>query len=122
MGEFMRQQSLTGVRAGSVLPAAENNVRPRGVGQRVDAFGGSRRLIVGMDADMGEIPAEAGLEERAALRIERLAGRVQHLVDDAGRLAGTRFRGRGRFWTRDLALFPFTSGALTAKLRRAGGE
>jgi len=60
----------------------ENDVPPYRVSQRIHR---PRRLgsyPVGMHPHPAEVVAEARLHESARVRVERLAGRAQHLVHD----------------------------------------
>jgi len=80
--QFVGDQASPRAGARRVLPRPEDHIAPHRVRQRVH---GSRRLSrpgIGMHAHPAEIVAEARLHEGPRLRIERLARRAQHFVDN----------------------------------------
>ena len=77
------------------------------------------RLFVGVNTDLAEVEAEAGLEEGARRRVERLPGRTKRLMNDARCLAKNGGRA-GPLGLELLAVIPgVTCGAGTRELRLA---
>src|SRR4029079_1421061 len=78
------------------LPCAEDDVIADGVGEGVDAARGVGGNSVAVDADAGEVIAEAGLEVCPGRGAERLARRRDDVVDDRRGFAVAGVRGSRR--------------------------
>src|SRR5262245_52314382 len=86
----MGQQATPGGGIRCVARGTEYNVVADRVGVRIHGAGRRGGLCVGMHAHAPEVTAEALLKELARVRIERLSGAGQHLIDDGRRgKAGT---------------------------------
>ena len=70
----MRQQPSPLARCRLVAPAAEHDVRTRGVCERPNRLRRLRGFLVAENTHTAEVEAEARLEEGAAFRIERPSG------------------------------------------------
>lgn len=84
----MREQPSAGFGVRPVLPGGKRDIAADRIGARVDGLRRCRALAVGMHAHIAEIGAEARLHEAARRRIERPAGRAQHLMHDRRRGGG----------------------------------
>lgn len=84
MGEFVRDQVLAGGRLRRVLAGGEHDVRAGGIGLRVDRFGRSRRLRVGMHTYVAEVLAEALFHLFTQAAVERAAAAAQGLLHAVG--------------------------------------
>lgn len=121
----MGQQSLAALRMRRILIGGEDDVAAGGIRQRLDRLGGGCRFGIGVDSDLAEVMAEAGLHEGADGGVERLAGGAQRIVDDRrrrGLFRAARFDPLRLQWFR-LTLGtarPASAGAL--ELRRRGAH
>jgi hypothetical protein len=82
VSEFMRQECAAERRLGCVLAGIKGNVGTRGIREGVDGarrFGG---LVAGVDADVAEVVAEAGLEESARGGVKGVPGGAENVGDD----------------------------------------
>ena len=84
MRQFVGQQALAITRSGRVLTRPENHVPTYGIGPGVHRSGRFCCPGVTMHPYLAEIMAETGFHEAAGGRVQRLAGRAQHVVDNGG--------------------------------------
>jgi hypothetical protein len=71
VGELVRQKPLSGGGLRSKGIPGEHDILPGGKRDRTDTVGRGRGMVVRVNADPTEITAEAGLEVRARVGIER---------------------------------------------------
>jgi hypothetical protein len=109
----MPQQLSTIGRRRFVMASVKYEVLSYRIGASLDFAGGLRGKSIRMHPHIAKILPEPRLEERARLRIERLAGRAQHIMHGLRRLAPCR--PHGALWLHAQLLF------LLVLLRRAGG-
>ena len=83
MSKFVGEEGAAGAGVRGVLASVEGNMRAYGVRVGVDRARGSGGCRIGVDADVAEIMAEAGLEEGASGGVERMARRTKDVTDDA---------------------------------------
>src|SRR5262249_45272685 len=81
MGQLMCQQSLTFVRSGSVVSTSEDDVLANGVSLGVDFFRGCCGIASYVEPYSAEVVAETALHVGTNLRRQRLARRMQRLLD-----------------------------------------
>src|SRR5262245_4880006 len=82
MSQFMGEKPSALLDAWIVLTFRKNNVASYRVSQCIHRPRRLRRSCVGVDADLAEVVAEVRLHESARRRVQRLARRAQHFVDD----------------------------------------
>src|SRR5260370_25434063 len=88
----MREQSPSFARFWCIAALSENDMLPRRVSYRIYLLGRCRRLRAGMHPRSAEIMPEPRLEVASRCGIERLPRRTEHLMYDAGHLAGGALR------------------------------
>ena len=93
MCQFVRQQLLSDSGGRLVLIGLERDMRADGVGPRANVLNPLASLRVSVNADLAEVVAQARLQLGTRGGIQRLARRVQHLVD--GRRHDRRRAGGG---------------------------
>ena len=115
MGELVRDEAaaLRGTRR--VLSGAKDHMRPEGISTRADAAGRGGGVLIEVDADAGEVAAEARLHKETCLVVERLARGVERVLDGAGSFR-LKARGGRIGFSVDL-VFLFACGALALDLR-----
>ena len=86
--EFVGKEVAAGGGVGGVVVVGEDEVVADGVGTGVDGACRAGGLGAGVDADVGEVMAEAGFEVGASFGVERGAGGVEDGMDD-GRGGGS---------------------------------
>ena len=74
VGQFVGEEGAARVRGGGILAGGKGDVRAGRVGVGIDGASGFGGVRVGVDADVAEVMAEAGLEEGACGGVERMAG------------------------------------------------
>jgi hypothetical protein len=84
MGKLAREQRATGGCSGSVAAAAEDDMLPDGVSERIHRRGRRIGALVAMHADSAEIPAKALLHLRPHGAVERFSMGAQYVAHDAG--------------------------------------
>jgi hypothetical protein len=83
VGQFVRQQALSGMRSRRKLPRAEHDIPANRVGTGTDGTRRRRCLGIHMHAHQTEIVVEAALHEVAGVRIEPLSRPSHDVLDDA---------------------------------------
>jgi hypothetical protein len=73
MGQLVCEEVPSVRRVRRVFAVPERDVGIRRVRARQDGFGRARGALVGVDADLAEVAAKAGLHEAPHLEVERPA-------------------------------------------------
>ena len=76
----MSKQPAAAVVAQLKLAGAEDDVPADRVGASTHGTGGFGGAVIGMDTYLGKVVAEAGFEEAARSKVERMAGRAEDFV------------------------------------------
>ena len=83
--ELMGEKALAPGSSGRVGPAAEGDILPHGVGERVDFLCARARPPVGMHPHPAEVMAETGFHRPPGRLLQRLPARRDRFRDEAGR-------------------------------------
>ena len=94
MGQLVGKQLTPARSLRRILPCAKHQVLPHRVGYSLDGPSRLRRPSIRVDSDPAKIMAEAGLEESARSRLQGLARRAQHIMNDRG----GRWQGQPARW------------------------
>jgi hypothetical protein len=93
VGELVGYQGAAARRVRLVLIVGENDVVARGVSIRLNGTRRGSRLLAGVNADVAEVLAEAGLEKGAGGGVERMSGRTEDVAHHAWEVRGGRWPG-----------------------------